>query len=191
MNGNAIQLVSKAVQDLLTATFAQQGIHGGVYIGPLDDAEAAGQAAVLFLYRISVNADLRNAQHIVAGDDDTSGPRVHEGALPLDLHFLFTGRNLPTDGERDVGLMVLGYAMQALNGSPNLVGLAVQGETVRLTLDPVSSEEMSRIWALFPTVNYRTSVVYRASPVWIDPSELPAIAPPVHADRTRAGSLQP
>ena len=45
---------------------------------------------------------------------------------------------------------------------------------VRVSLDPVSTEEMSRIWTLFPTANYRTSVAYVASPVWIDPDQPPA-----------------
>ena len=40
---------------------------------------------------------------------------------------------------------------------------------MQVSLEPLSTEEMSRIWTLFPTANYRTSVAYIASPVWIDP----------------------
>ena len=40
--------------------------------------------------------------------------------------------------------------MQPLNDQPQLVGLGVGGETVRITLEPVASEEMSRVWTLFP-----------------------------------------
>jgi hypothetical protein len=38
---------------------------------------------------------------------------------------------------------------------------------------------MSRIWTLFPTANYRTSVVYLATPVWIDPAHIAATGAPV------------
>lgn len=188
MNGDAIQLVSKAIEEFLNAAFARQNIEGEVYVGPLDDDDADGHAAVLFLYRVAVNADLRNTRHEVPSQA-LGGPSVaHEGALPLDLYYLLTGGTSKTGGERDAGLHTLGFAMQALNDSPVLVGLPVQGETVRLTLDPVSSEEMSRIWTLFPAANYRTSVVYLASPVWIDPAVVTAPAPPVVAERYQAGT---
>jgi hypothetical protein len=61
---------------------------------------------------------------------------------------------------------------------PDPVGLAVQveeppgpavdGDQVRLTLEAVTTEELAHVWALFPNTNYRTSVVYVASPVRID-----------------------
>ena len=63
--------------------------------------------------------------------------------------------------------------MQALQAEPELTGAAVDHETVRVTLEPLTTEEASRIWALFPTANYRTSIAYLATPVWIDPP-LPA-----------------
>jgi hypothetical protein len=81
--------------------------------------------------------------------------------------------------------------MQVLQASPNLTGVPVQGETVRVTLDPVSSEEMSRIWTLFPAANYRTSVVYLATPVWIDPVLPLASAPPVTSEAHPVGPIAP
>jgi hypothetical protein len=170
MDANAIRIVTKALQDLLTP------IVGDVYVGPLDDPNAAGAKAMLFLYRVAVNADLRSSPHVVA--TPTSPPIVYENSLPLDLHYLVTAGTAQTGGELDA-LRVLGLMMQTLNATPNLVGLPVLGETVRLSLDPVGSEEMSRIWTLFPTANYRTSVVYVATPVWIDPAVVRAPGPPV------------
>jgi hypothetical protein len=79
--------------------------------------------------------------------------------------------------------------MQALNDRPVLLGIAVQGETARLSLEPTTTEEMSRIWSLFPTVNFRTSVVYLASPVWIDPAVVRTVGPPVLREPHRAGQL--
>jgi hypothetical protein len=187
MNGDAIQVVSKAVVEVVNAALVRQAIPGGVFVGPLDDPDANGHAAVLFLYRVAVNADLRNSAHTVPAAVEGDPPLVHDGALPLDLYYLLTGGTAQTGGELDTGLRVLGFAMQALNDSPYLLGLPVQGETVRLTFDSVSSEEMSRIWALFPTANYRTSVIYLASPVWIDPATSRLVGPPVTADVRRVG----
>ena len=59
-------------------------------------------------------------------------------------------------------------AMQALQRASVLTGPAVDGDQVRLTLEAVTTEELAHIWALFPNTNYRTSVVYVASPVRID-----------------------
>jgi hypothetical protein len=62
----------------------------------------------------------------------------------------------------------LGRAMQALQQVSVLTGPAVDGDQVRLTLEAVTTEELAHVWALFPNTNYRTSVVYVASPVRID-----------------------
>ena len=84
-------------------------------------------------------------------------------------------------------LETLGAAMQALQIDPELTGPGVGYETVHVSLDPLTTEETSRIWALFPTANYRTSVAYIASPVWIDPM-LPATSRrPVVNDILRRG----
>jgi hypothetical protein len=61
-----------------------------------------------------------------------------------------------------------------------------------VSLEPISTEEMSRIWTLFPVVNYRTSVAYLATPVWIDPRNPPLVAARVINDRLGAGArLEP
>jgi hypothetical protein len=84
-------------------------------------------------------------------------------------------------------LRVLGFAMQALQSMPEITGAAVNHEAVRLTLEPLTTEETSRIWALFPTANYRTSIAYVASPVWIDPALPPMQAPVVLEDSLDVG----
>ena len=67
---------------------------------------------------------------------------------------------------------------------------SVGQETIHVTLEPLSTEESSRIWALFPTANYRTSVAYVASPVWIDPPQPEIEAAPVTTDALNAGTLE-
>ena len=189
MNFDAIELVSRGLQDALESAFAAARIEGGVYVGPLDDADADEAAAVLFLYRLVANADLRSAEHRVSAVDPTQPPIVHRGALPLDLYYLLTAGTSQTGGELQ-SLRILGCAMQRLNDQPQLVGVGVGGDTVRVSLEPVGSEEMSRIWTLFPTANFRTSVVYLASPVWIDPAIARPVGPPVLSEPHRAGHFE-
>jgi hypothetical protein len=182
VNANAVQIVTKALQDMLTP------ILGTVYVGPLDDTQAAGAKAVLFLYRVAVNPHLRNTTHVVPSPTPGAAPIEYDNALPLDLYYLLTAGDAQEGGEL-ASLATLGLAMQALNAHPNLVGLPLQGETVRITLDSIGSDEMSRVWSLFPTENYRTSVAYLASPVWIDPSVPPVSAAPVTHDQAVVGPI--
>ena len=189
MNFDAIELVSRALQEVLESAFAAANINGGVYVGPLDDPDASDAAAVLFLYRLVANADLRSAEHRVPAVDPTLPPIVHRGALPLDLYYLLTAGTSETGGELQ-SLRILGCAMQRLNDQPQLVGVGVGGDTVRVSLEPVASEEMSRIWTLFPTANFRTSVVYLVSPVWLDPSIARPVGPPVLSEPHRAGQFE-
>lgn len=162
---DAIRVVSEAVKQRLDTALGTDA----VYIGPLDDDGAKDHLVVLFLYRIAVNADLRNTRHAVPSPIAGDPPIETDRALPLDLYYLLTAGDPQTGGE-PTSLETLGTAIQTLNDSPNFTGVNLHDEVVRLTLDPLTSEEMSRIWTLFPTANYRTSVIYLASPVWIYPA---------------------
>jgi hypothetical protein len=180
MDSNAISTVTAALKTLLEEALDPGGTGGTqhVFVGPLDDAAGDKLNLHLFLYRVAVNADLRAGDHIVSTPTTNQPPTVYRNSLPLDLYYLITAS---TKGAADElgDLALLGQAMQALNDSPVLSGSIVRNETARITLDPVGSEEMSRIWALFPTANYRTSIVYLVSPVWIDPASPAVLGAPV------------
>lgn len=189
MDFNAINTVTQAIKDLLDAALDPTGTGTRhVFVGPLDDSAGDKLSLHLFLYRVAVNADLRSSDHVVPAAAPNQRPTVYRGSLPLDLYYLLTAS---TKGSADElgDLTLLGQAMQALNDAPILSGSNVKNETVRITLDPVGSEEMSRVWTLFPTSNYRTSVVYLVSPVWIDTALPQAVGSPVVAEPHLVGSL--
>jgi len=186
VTADAILHVTKALRDRLNAALKPSGVTRTVFVGPLDDPDASVAALTLFLYRVVPNAALRNREHRVPSS--TPGQmNVFQNALPLDLYYLLTVGTTPGASEETL-LGALGYAMQALQTDPDLTGPAVNYETVRVTLEPLTTEEASRIWALFPTANYRTSIAYLATPVWIDPLQATTPAPPVAEDRLSAGS---
>ena len=184
MKADAILRVTELLRKRLEAALVSSGMPGAVFVGPLDDAEASGAALVLFLYRIVPNASLRNREHRLPSN--VAPPAVYQNSLPLDLFYLMTV-GTTSEANEETPLRSLGYAIQAIHAAPDLTGADVGQETVHVTLEPLSTEEASRIWALFPTANYRTSVAYLATPVWLDPPDVPPPAAPVVDERLLAG----
>jgi len=188
VNADAIKRVTVALQLRLQAALTAASLGGSVFIGPLDDADAGGAALILFLYRIVPSATLRNREHRVPSNTPPPPVRVFRNALPLDLHYLLTVGTTPGASE-EAPLERLGIAMQTLQADPDLTGVDVNQETVHVTLDPLTTEEAGRIWALFPNANYRTSIAYLATPVWIDPRVPEGVGAPVVEDQLLAGHV--
>lgn len=186
MSATAIIQVTNALRARLETALANSTVPGTVFVGPLDDADASGAALVLFLYRLVPNPSLRNREHVVA-NPAPQPPTVFLNSLPLDLYYLVTVGTVPNASE-EIMLQALGFVMQEIQNNPELTGPVVNHQTVHLSLEPLTTEESSRIWALFPTANYRTSIAYCASPVWIDPPQPPVVAGPVVENVLRAGA---
>ena len=183
MSADAIIDVSNALKKRLETALVTSTVPGTVFVGPLDDADSSGAALIVFLYRIVPNPSLRNREHSVVSSTPPPPVVVFRNSLPLDLYFLVTVGTLPGSSEETL-LKALGYAMQELQVDPDLI---MKNQTVHVTLEPLSTEEASRIWALFPTANYRTSIAYLATPVWIDPMQEPPLAAPVIYNKLLAG----
>ena len=170
MKTDAIQRVSDAMAARISDALLPPDPKVAV-AAPNEDAAKAAQLS-LFPYQVLANPTLRNSERVLPPPNENSAPPVFEDSLPLDVFYLLTvgapemGAEAPIAAQSQARL---GRAMRALQLAPNLTGEAVEGDSVRISLEPVTTDEMSRIWALFPSTDYRTSVVYRASPVWIDP----------------------
>ena len=168
------------------------------------DRVKAGQAGQtektqlnLFMYHGMPNPGWSN---VGLPSRDGNGERLTNPPLALDLYYLLTAY-----GEKDFEAeILLGYAMQVLHETPVLAreairkalgpsspvdpdvlpegmeklaasDLADQAELIKLTPQPMSTDEMSKLWTTFQT-NYRLSVAYRASVVLIE-SQRPARSP--------------
>lgn len=185
MKADGILRVTEALRERLKIALADSGVPGTVFVGPLDDADSSGAALILFLYRIVPNPSLRNREHRVESGDPRK-PDIFQNSIPLDLYFLVTVGTTQGASE-ETPLRALGFVIQQLQANPDLTGPGLAYETVRVTLEPLTTEEASRIWALFPTANYRTSVAYLATPVWIDPMSASPTAERVVDDHLRTG----
>lgn len=183
-----IEAVTTAISDLLKASLANQPgipsnaftIHVGVPNGAASNADL-----ILFLYLISPNGDLRNADRVRAFPGPQDPPQLLEPAVPLDLHYLVTTG--PGTSSTTQALARLADGIRAVEAaSPISVSSHFQ-EAVWLSLIPLNTDELSRIWGLFPNENCRTSFAFRASPVWIDPRAPRDVGPPVVSDRALVG----
>jgi hypothetical protein len=159
VSADAIFRVTEALRERLKDALSSSGVPGSVFVGPLDDPDAGGAALILFLYRVVPNASLRNQEHRMPASGGSSPVVVFRQALPLDLYFLVTVGTKPGSSEETL-LAALGHAMQAMQIDPELTGPSVGHQSVHTSLEPLTTEEASRIWALFPNANSRTSIAY-------------------------------
>jgi hypothetical protein len=180
MQGDAIQRVTQAIARRIEAVLDPIPNYDKVVVGAPNAQKAMQAQIVVFPYRLVVDPTLRNAERILPPADAAAAPVAYDEALPLDIYFLLTIGSVAAEPP-DVQVAVqqqlwdsLGRAIRALQADPVLTGEGVGGDTVRLSIEPAATEEIGRVWALFPNADYRTSVIYLASPVWIDAK--PAIA---------------
>ena len=178
-NSLAIGAVTATLRNLLTASIAPEGGGLAVTTFPLDKAQTFGPddgagRINLFLYQTQSNGAWRNA-------DMPRQVRPNETGLPpmaLDLYYLLSAHE-KTDGDSTVlAHRLLGRAMRGLYDHPLLGAdeiraalaendLADQIERVRITPQPLSLEEMSKLWMMFQT-GYRISAAYQVSVVLIE-----------------------
>jgi hypothetical protein len=164
---------------------------------PLDRARQglSGNQVNLFLYHMAPDAAWRNMDNPWKYKPGESG----FPPLPLCLYYLVTafygddedGVDTTTDANRILGSQrLLGRAMSILHDHPLLDTVAIQSilpsddslnhpydqvERARITLQPLSLEEMYKLWSGFQSV-YRLSASYEISVVLID-SARPAKTP--------------
>lgn len=136
----------------------------------------------IFLFLTTPNAAWRNM-------DNPARAKPGETGMPplaLDLQYLFTAYGQDNDIRKPFSHELLGTAMSILHDHPLLGAdeiaaalpdsdLQNQIERVRFTIQPLSIEEIFRLWSGFQT-QYRLSVGYLASVVLID-STRPVRAP--------------
>lgn len=146
----------------------------------------------LFLHQVTFNTGWRN--HALPSRDGSGQQRLSNPPLALDLHYLLSAYSAEELGSE----ILLGYAMQllhevpvldrkaittALTPSPSVdtnlppalralaeCGLADQVEQIKLVPDPLSSEEMSKLWTAVQS-HYRPSAAYVATVVLIESSK--------------------
>jgi Pvc16 N-terminal domain len=153
----------------------------------------------LFMYQVTPNAAWRN---VGLPSRDASGQRVSNPPLALDLHYLLTAYG-KADLEAE---LLLGYAMQLLHETPVLSRAAIrtalnplnpiaggdllppiykalrasdladQFEQIKITLETMNTEELSKLWGALQA-QYRPTAAYQVTVVLIEANK--AVRPPL------------
>lgn len=127
----------------------------------------------LFLYQVAENPTMKNR-----APERLSDEKLSPSYLILDLYYML----IPYESSRATNRMertkeehmVLGRSMQILHDhgilrDPVLQGgLAGRGLEIRITLNPVPIDEMTKIWQAFQTKPFKPAVCYLVTPVPIE-----------------------
>jgi len=135
--------------------------------------DEVGSQLNIFLYSTQIDPAFSNFPLPGTGRSGENSPPP----LALVLNYLITAYGAADD---DIsGQQVMGRAMSTLHDHPLLSqadisgivpdsGLQDQIERVRITPQPISLDDMFKLWSSFQSAKYRLSTVYQASVVLID-----------------------
>ncbi len=124
----------------------------------------------LFLFRILENAHLKNQELQQIGNT-----RLQLPPLVLDLEYLIT----PYSNDKTQEKIILGKVIQIFHDNAILRGTMLQGdlaetdEEIKLLFNPISLDDMTKMWGSFQEVGYRLSASYLVTPVRIDSAHPP------------------
>lgn len=182
-NSLAIAAVTLTLRNIIAQGISNELTNGNVTTFPPDKARAnaaGGNQINVFLYHTSPNPTLRNQEIYSRVKPGETG----QFPLALNLYYLITAYS--DDYDNVMAHKLLGAAMRVLHDQPILksedIKLALeesnlhqQIEHIQITQQPLSIEEILRLWTTFQT-QYRISAAYEISVVLID-SSLPVKAP--------------
>ncbi len=197
----AIAGVSSSLKTLLRDRMTEAA---AITIAPPDVKvdSITGRRLNLYLYHVSENPYLKNQEIPGEGYPGAYG----HPPLSVDLRYIFTAFGTSDTGpDADIeAQQILGDAMRVLHDiaiiTPDLVAqkqpppqppildpsLLGEFEKVKITFQPASLEEISKIWTALPNVNFRRSVLYEVSVVQVQSQLQRKIGLPVKVNRVYA-----
>lgn len=209
-NFRAVATVSAALQRLLTPTVSAAVPGAEVWVDR-SDATKQKSGVNIYMYRSSIDAVWRNEELPARRDNGTLRVRPKAAAT---LHYLLTfhgkddemipqrllGATLARLHARPIITQQLLLAVEAeANATPGMHKFLQQSdlkdaeEQVRISPDPMSLDELSKLWSVFFQSPYQLSATYMASTVLLEETlETPRPAPPVLKPQlTVRGLLKP
>jgi uncharacterized protein DUF4255 len=182
VNDQTIRDASRTLLDLLKANLTDIPTQ----IALASPKNAGTNLLTLFLYRVVENPELKNANRLLRPANGNGGFIEQPPPLTLDLYYLLTAYALADPLQAHGALsraMRVFYDNGILHGSllhTDNPGTGLTEDSVlRITLDPLTMEEMSRIWGVFPDTPYEISVAYLVTPVPIESARTEPRAPVV------------
>ncbi len=178
MSDTAIRDVEETLITLLRNNMADL-VPNPQQIALLSPAQAQGQdvRVSLFLYSIIENQYLKNSENRVLNPTQTAIKPIY-----LDLFYLltcYTSDRINEPSERTLDARrLLGRAMRVFYDNSTLSGTILQGglanttQELRLTLAPITVEDLTRVWSVFPNNAYQPSISYLITPAQIESTRI-------------------
>jgi hypothetical protein len=202
MNGTHVETlrdVSRTLFDLLSNNLPD--LKQANRIALASPKNAGSNLLTLFLYKVTESPDLKNAAQQVIRQ--ANGQVVQRPApLSLDTYYLLTA-HAGDPPDQLAAHRALSRAMRVFYDNGILQGSQLRADdpstgltensVLRITLNPISMEDMTRIWSVFPDVPYEISVSYLVTPVEIDSTREVTGAPVVdqiHEQGPREAALE-
>jgi len=142
----------------------------------------------LFLYKVLENPDLKNADNLPDRLNNDGSLTQTTKPLIVDLYYILTAHSAGENGVLEA-YRALSRAMRVFYDNGVIRGSLLRtldpnrGFTadsfLRITLNPISMEDMTRIWSVFPDTPYELSVTYLVTPVAIESTRTLGTAPVV------------
>jgi hypothetical protein len=118
----------------------------------------------LFLYQVLENVHLKNQLMQLKSPTTMEFPPI-----ALDLYYMLTsypsGIQDMTDDRTKEEHRILGIAIQTLYDNSIL---SINNDELHIMLNPISLDDMTKMWTTFPGKPFRSSVCFLVTPVFID-----------------------
>ncbi len=163
-NATIIRNVGNTLKKLLEGSW--EGIPPVVKLDSPKRVQNIDKIISIFLYQIIKHPHLNNEEPQNGEDVSQQEP----ASLALELMFLVT----PFGSDNEDELSMLGRVMQIFYDNPVLPVdqtddlIKDKDVKIKLTLEPMSFDDQTKIWSAFQDVGYKTSMSYKVTPVWID-----------------------
>jgi hypothetical protein len=166
----AIGMVSESLQKLLEKEMKLDPLPNVTILAP--DESGTDPRINLFLYKVQENPMLKNMDwQVKSGSPDKLTPPP----LSLNLFYLMTAyKDNDTKTGNSQAHEILGEAMRVFYEYPIVPreclheGLKKSREQIKIMLNTLDLEELSKIWATFINKAFRLSVLYEVSVVQLD-----------------------
>lgn len=182
MNYTSIADVGQSIVELLQKNLVPEPIKKAEKIALCSPANKGDLEFTLYLYNIEVNGSNRSNSMITLANGDVKNPPTS-----LNLYYLLTAySNSQLNSKAFDEHKMIGRAIQVLNDNSIIEGELLKGnlkgsnQKISLELKNLTYDEMMRIWN-FKDVPYSLSIVYKASPVYIESTNIKKVKRVVEA----------
>lgn len=184
----ALRATSQTISKFLEARFQADSLLSSFFSGggmvvtlntPQEMTEKPAQGLSIWLYRV-----IRDDQRLNDPPVRLSPTELLPVPLPLRLHYLITPITSERFGDPETEQIILGKVLQVFHSHPILRGSDLQAEfagtevELRMRLEPMGLEEITRVWEALEG-SYQLSVSYEVSVVNITPELEPERVTPV------------